>query len=130
MRPNTLSRIHSSHQGAESCLRKARGLVSWPAVSKNVKDFVGKGSVCAEYQSGNPKQPLQTQKTPDRPWSKLSADICTLKGKQYILLADHYSDFIEVGELADSTSETVIQFLKEQFSRYGSPECVVTDYAP
>ena len=130
MRPNTLSRIHSSHQGAESCLRKARDLVFWPGMSKDVKDIVDKCSVCADYQSGNPKQPMQTQKIPDRPWSRLSADIFTLKGKQYISLVDHYSDFIEVGELVDTTSETVIQFLKEQFSRYGIPDCVVTDNVP
>ena len=73
---------------------------------------------------------MQTQKIPDRPWSRLSGDIFTLKGKQYIALVNHYSDFIKVGELVDTTSETVIQFLKEQFSRYGIPDCVVTDNAP
>ena len=76
-----------------------------------------------------PKATYATQKVPDRPWSRLSADIFTLKGKQYISLVDHYSDFIEVGELVDTTSETVLQFLKEQFSRYGIPDCVVTDNA-
>ena len=99
-------------------------------MSKDVKDIIDKCSVCADYQSGNLKQPMQTQKIPDRPWSRLSADIFTLKGKQYISLVDRYSDFIEVGELVDTTSETVIQFLKEQFSRYGIPDCVVTDNAP
>ena len=73
---------------------------------------------------------MQTQKIPDRPWSRLSADIFALKGKQYISLVDHYSDFIEVGELPDTTSETIIQFFKQQFSRHGIPDCVVTDNAP
>ena len=73
---------------------------------------------------------MQTQKIPDRPWSRLSGDIFTLKGKQYISLVDHYLDFIEVGELVDTASETVIQVLKEQFIRYGIPDCVVTDNAP
>ena len=71
-------------------------------MSKDVKDIVDKCSVCADYQSVNPKQPMQTHKIPDRPWSRLSADIFTLKGKQYISLVDHYSDFIEVGELVDT----------------------------
>ena len=102
MRPNTLSPIHSSHQGAKSCLRKARDIVFWPGLSKDAKDVVENCSVCAEYQPGNPKQPMQTQKIPDRPWSRLSADIFALKGKQYISLVDHYSDFIEVGELPDT----------------------------
>ena len=54
----------------------------------------------------------------------------TLKGKQYISLVDHYSDFIEVGELVDTTSDTIIHFLKEKFSRYGIPDCAVTVNAP
>ena len=129
-RPNTLSRIHSSHQGAESCLRKVRDLVFLPGMSKDVKNIVDKCSMCADYQSGNPKQPMQTQKIPDRPWSRLSADIFTLKGKQYISLVDYCSDFIEVGEQVDTTSEIVIPFLKEQFSRYCIPDCEVTKNVP
>ena len=73
---------------------------------------------------------MQTQKIPNRPWSRLTAGIFILKGKQYISHVDHYADFIEVGELVDTTSETLIQFLKEQFSRYGIPDCVVTDNTP
>ena len=107
MRPNTLTRIHFSHQGAKSCLRKVRDIVFWPGMSKDVQDAVEQCSVCAKYQSGNCKQPMQTQKIPDRSWSRLSADIFVLKGKQYISLVDHYSDFIEVEELPDPTSETI-----------------------
>ncbi|KAK3710878.1 hypothetical protein QZH41_014864 [Actinostola sp. cb2023] len=130
MRANTLSRIHSSHLGAESCLRKARDIVFWPGMTSDVKETVAKCSVCADYQAKNAKQPMQTQPVPDRPWSRLSADIFTLKGKEYISLVDHYSDFIEAGELADTTAGTVIQFLKEQFSRHGIPDFIVTDNAP
>ena len=43
----------------------------------------------------------------------------------YITLVDYFSDFIEVAELLDTTSNSVIQFLKEQFSRHGIPDCLV-----
>ena len=38
---------------------------------------------------------------------------------------DYYSDFIEVRELPDTTSSSVIQFFKEQFSRHGIPDCLI-----
>ena len=46
------------------------------------------------------------------------------------MLVDFYSDFIEVKKLEENTSSSVIEFLKEQFSRYGIPDTVVTDNGP
>lgn len=53
-----------------------------------------------------------------------------LHGKEYIVLVDFYSDFIEVKQLQESNSSCVIDFLKEQFSRYGIPDTLVTDHGP
>ena len=44
-----------------------------------------------------------------------------------MVLVDYYSDFVEVQEVADTTSPTIIQFLKEQFSRHGIPDVLVSD---
>ena len=70
---------------------------------------------------------MQTHEVPDRPWSRVAADLFTLHGKEYAVLVDYYSDFIEVGELPDTTSTAAVQFLKEQFSRHGIPDCLITD---
>ena len=77
MRPEMISRIHSSHLGIETCLRKARDLVFWPSMNSEIKEAVIKCSVCAEYQAKNPKQPMQTHSIPDRPWSKVGTDLKT-----------------------------------------------------
>ena len=69
LRPEMISRLHSSHLGIEACLRKARDRVYWPAMNSDIKEAVTKCEVCAEYQTSNPQQPLQTHKIPDRPWS-------------------------------------------------------------
>ena len=50
--------------------------------------------------------------------------------KEYLVLVDFYSDFIEVKQLQENTSSSVIEFLKEQFSRYGIPDTLVTDNCP
>ena len=39
---------------------------------------------------------------------------------------DYFSDFIKVSELQDTTSTSVIQALKEHFSRHGIPDTVVS----
>ncbi|KAK3731184.1 hypothetical protein QZH41_019241, partial [Actinostola sp. cb2023] len=42
----------------------------------------------------------------------------------------NYSDFVEVGHLKTTTSATLIEFYKEQFSRHGIPDVLMTDNGP
>ena len=125
LRPELTTRAHSSHQGIEACLRRAKDVVFWPSMTKDIKEAVEKCEICAAFQAKNVKQPMQTHEIPDRPWSRVSSDLFTLNGKEYILLVDSYSDFIEVGELKGTTAS----YIKE-FSRHGIPDIYVTDNGP
>lgn len=131
LRPEIISRLHSSHQGIESCLCKARDRVYWPAMNTNIKEAVTKCEVCAEFQARNASLPMQTHPIPDRPWSRVAADLFTLNSKGHIVLVDYYSDYIEVSPgLKDTKSPVIIKFLKQQFSRHGIPDVLVTDNGP
>ena len=130
LRPEVKSRIHSSHLGVEACLRKARDTVFWPGMNAEVRDQIKQCSICNEFQAKNQKLPMQSHQLPDRPWSRVAADQFILHGKEYIVLVDFYSDFIEVKQLQENNSSSVIDFFKEQFSRYGIPDTLVTDNGP
>ena len=99
-------------------------------MTKDIKEAVEKCEICAAFQAKYVKQPMQTHEIPDRPWSRVSSDLFTLNGKEYIVLADSYSDFIEVGELKGTTASYITEFLKGQFSRHGIPDVFVTDNGP
>ena len=45
LREEIMSRIHSSHLGIESCLRKARDVVFWPGMDSQIKEIVSAMSV-------------------------------------------------------------------------------------
>lgn len=130
MRSEILSRIHSSHQGIMSCLRKAKDIVFWPGMNSEIKALVERCTVCAEFQAKNASQPMQSHQIPDRPWSKVATDLFTVSGNNYITIVDYFSDFVEVSELEDTTSHAVIQVLKEEFSRHGIPDTVISDNGP
>ena len=70
---------------------------------------------------------MQSQEIPDRSWSRVSTDLFSLNSKDYVKLVHHYSDFIEVAELKDLTSAATIQLPKEQFSRHGILDSLVSD---
>ena len=130
LRSEVIARLHSSHQGIEVCLRKARDRVFWPAMQHDVMNAVLTCQVCAEFQPNNPSMPMQSHEIPDRPWSRVATDLFSLKSKDYIVLVDYYSDYIEVSPLTDTTSSSIIKFLKVQFSRHGIPDVLVSDNGP
>ena len=99
-------------------------------MTKDIRKAVVKWEICAAFQVKNVKQPMQTHEIPDRPWSRVSSDLFTLNCKEYVMLADSYSDFIEVGKLKSTTTNYIIEFLKEQFSHHSIPDVLVTDNRP
>ena len=113
-----------------SCLRKAKDIVFWPEMNSEIKALVERCSICAEFQANNASQPMQSHQIPDRPWSKVATDLFTVSGNNYITIVDYFSDFVEVSELEDTTSHSVIQVLKEQFSRHGIPDTVLSNNGP
>ena len=64
LRPEVMSKIHSSHLGIEACLRKARDSVFWPNMTGDIRDKVSQCSICTELQSQNPKEPMQSHTIP------------------------------------------------------------------
>ena len=64
------------------------------------------------------------------PWEKVASDLLEFKGKQYLLVVDYYSHYLEVIQLIATTSSSVISSMKSIFSRHGIPRTVVSDNGP
>ena len=88
MRAEITVKAHSSHQGIQASIRKAKDLVFWPGMCKDIEESVTKCEVCAQFQTKNVKEPMQSQEIPDRPWSRVSSDLFSLNSKDYIVLVE------------------------------------------
>ena len=58
LRATTLKTIHSSHMGMTKCKQRARELVYWPGMNKQIEDTVSRCSACLEYQNKPQKEPM------------------------------------------------------------------------
>ena len=58
----------------------------------------------------------------------MSQDLCEFEPRQHLITVDLYSDYIEVDQLYDKKSTTVIEKLKTQFARHGIPDLLLTDH--
>ena len=76
-------------------------------MSSEVKEAVTRCQVYAEYQANNPHQPMQTHQILDTLWSRLAVELFILLFKDYIGLADYYSDYVEVSLVTGITSTAI-----------------------
>ena len=127
LRKRMLQALHSSHQGIESTLRRARETIYWPNMKSDIKDFTSKCETCASYSTRQQKETLVSHDVPDRPWAKISTDLFDLDHKSYMVTVDYFSGFFEIDRLYDLKVSTVIRKLKTHMARYGIPDEVVSD---
>ena len=130
MQSSMLSKIHANHMGAESNYRMARQVVFWPGMRAAIYDMCHSCSRCAEYGSATPTEPMKTLPVPERPWQNLSQDTFDFEGKDYLVTVCHYTDWIEVDELPDLRSETIIHMTERLIGRFGIPDIIHSDCAP
>lgn len=125
--PNFLTQIHTGHPGIERSLARARRSLYWCGISNDIKDFVEKCSVCQQTQPANAAEPLIMKQVPSFPFQIVSTDIFTFKQRDYLLLADHYSGWMDFKKLSTLTANETIQIIKKWFSDYGVPEILESD---
>ena len=127
MRDNMLAKIHASHIGIQGCLRRAREVVYWPRMDKDVAAYVTKCDVCNSQPAEQGKEPLICYELPPRPWEKIAVDLFDLNGTEFMVTVDYYSSFFEVDRLTSKTSEEVVKKLKAHLARHGIPDQLFSD---
>jgi transposase InsO family protein len=131
LRGEILRLLHSSHMGMVKTKQRARDVIYWPGLNKQIEEMAGKCEACLEQRTKQQKEPMNIHPIPALPWNKVGADLFEYDGVHYLLLVDYYSNFIEVVPLHQDTKSTVIiKHMKINIARYGIMETLVTDNGP
>ncbi|KAL5481461.1 hypothetical protein EMCRGX_G021622 [Ephydatia muelleri] len=127
VRPDIVVRLHSSHQGIQSTLRRAQDVVYWPGMKKDIEKAVRRCAVCEENAPALPKEECRAHEIMGRLWEKVGMDLFHCRGKDFLIIVDYLTDFFEITELLEVTASAVVQACKQQFARHGIPVWVHTD---
>ena len=55
LRKELMSVIHASHNGIETCIRRARDTLYWPRMTTELMEFISKCDICMAYRSSQSK---------------------------------------------------------------------------
>lgn len=127
MRQEIVERIHDGHQSLSKCRIRAQETVWWPKILADIKRRIETCTFCQENKRTQRKEPLQPTPLPERPWQKVATDICEYKGKQYVVISDYYSRYLEILHMTTTTTDQVVQLLRAIFARFGIPDQIVSD---
>jgi hypothetical protein len=113
--------------GIQYTINTAREIIYWPQMQKDLTEAVQSCNTCQEGQDAQGKEPMMSYPIPRHPWQIVAADCFEIKGTHYLVLADFYSDFIEICKLSDMSAHTLIECMKPIFATMGVPTVLISD---
>lgn len=129
-RKQILLKLHSSHLGYDSLCRRARGTVFWIGINHDIKNLVKHCVSCEQHKPKNQREPLRQHSDGKRPWDKIATDLFMIENRNYLVVVDYFTNFIEVDYLPSTTSNAVIEKMKKLFTRFGIPREIISDGGP
>lgn len=103
-----LNILHKEHVGIVRMKAMARGSLWWYGIDRDVEYFGKSCEICQQVEArGSGIKPIQRPET-SKPFERIHVDFFYFKAKQYFLLMDVYSKWLEVFILKKSTASEVI----------------------
>lgn len=130
MRAEVLKKLHYNHLGIEKTKNRAREIIYWPLMNKQIEDMITNCDICVKYKKNNVKEPLMPKNIPKAPWEMIGLDFFHFRNAEYLLVVDYFSKYVEIVRMETTTSSKMIEILKNTFSRLGIPHTVCSDNGP
>ena len=126
-----LLNLHIANQGATSMLARARKIIYWPGIDRDITSHALSCMKCKEISPSQQKEPLISTPPPEYPFQQAVTDLFEFEGHYYLVYTDRLTGFIELAYFPGSTvSSTIISTFREFFHRWGVPEEISLDGGP
>ena len=123
-----LQQLHETHPGVSKMKNLARSYIWWPGIDKDIENTVAHCNTCPIHQPAPVQAPIHPWEYPNRPWSRVHVDHAgPFHGKQFLLLIDAHSKWLEVHIVGSTSSSVTINKLCDIFAIHGIPEQLVSD---
>ena len=126
-----LNILHDQHIGVTRMKILARKEVWFPDIDKKIEEKVKTCGICQAYDNKAPKNLFVSNwpKT-SKPFQRVHIDFFTKFGRDFVILVDAYTKYVDVKMIINKDCQTVIQYLRNFISIFGFPESLVSDNGP
>ncbi|CAI6353509.1 unnamed protein product [Macrosiphum euphorbiae] len=125
-----LKLIHEGHNGILKTLLRAKQLVYWISMDNEIRQYVNSCVICSKFRNSNIKESLIFHEIPSLPFEIVSCDVLTFAGFDFLVIADHYSKWLELIKLQQKTASEMIKQFKIVMSVHGCPRVIFSDNMP
>lgn len=134
LRDKILRHLHSAHQGVSAMERRARAIVYWPGMTKDIHDIRHGCVTCNRNAPSQAATPPYPSSPPSTPFDEVFADFFEFGGHHYLVVGDRLSGWVEVLSSTAGTdtggSAGLIRHLRSFFGTFGVPVELSSDGGP
>ena len=130
IRTQLLQELHEDHPGIVRMKSRARMYIWFPGIDSDIEAVVQSCSTCQAMQKELPPPPLIPWTFPQGVWQRVHIDFAECNKKNYLILIDAYSKWIDAIPMSSTTSAQTIKELRRLFAMFGLPHTVVSDNGP
>ena len=134
LRHRVLQHLHSAHQGISTMEQRARNIVYWPGLSKDIQDIRERCTDCNRNAPSQAATPPLPSPPPSTPFEAIFADFFDYGGCHYLVVGDRFSGWVEVLRSTAGTdlggSTGLVRHLRTFFATFGVPEELSSDGGP
>ena len=134
LRHRVLQHLHAAHQGTSSMEQRARAIVYWPGMSKDIRETRERCADCNRNAPSQPATPPTPSAPPSTPFEAVFADFFNHGGHHYLVVGDRLSGWVEVFGSAAGTNlagaAELMSHLRSFFATFGVPEELSSDGGP
>ena len=96
LRGKVLEELYQAHPGINRIKGLARSYVWWPNMDNELERLVEHCHMCQAHQNMPHKAPIHPWEWARNPWQRVHIDYADLNGKNYLIIIDAYSKWLEV----------------------------------
>ena len=105
----------------------AKEVIYWPNINQQIKEMISTCTYCIDHRNQQPSEVIIHHEIPKTPWTKVATDIFHMYNKVYVLIIDYTTRYFDIHKLDNCESHTVINKIKNTFTRLGIPQIGISD---